>query len=99
FKPISKEKLTSYGKGLTVLESHQCPYSPNGIKAIRRMAEIADIPLKVLHLTNFEDAQKNGVYPYGPFCVLLNGKVISYYPGDVSEVRKALVELSKQATN
>jgi N-acetylglutamate synthase-like GNAT family acetyltransferase len=90
FYPVSQKRLDSYGKGLTVLVSPQCPYAPDSVAAIRRMAEKARIPLRVERVSSCEEAQKNGVHPYGTFCVILDGKVISYYPGKVKEVKQAL---------
>jgi hypothetical protein len=46
--------------------------------------------LRVERVSSCEEAQKNGVHPYGTFCVILDGKVISYYPGKVKEVKQAL---------
>lgn len=92
FNPIAKERLGKYGKGLTILESYQCPYASNAIKAIRRIAEKTNIPVRTVHLASCEEAQKNGVHPYGTFCVLLDGRMVSYYPGDIREVVKAVAE-------
>jgi len=92
FYPISKKKLANYGKGLTILESYQCPYAYKTVTSIKRMAEKAKIPVKVKHIASCEEAQKNSVHPYGTFCVILNGKSISYYPGDTRQVKIALKE-------
>lgn len=90
FYPVSSKKHKSYGKGLTILESHQCPYAAKTVTSIKRIAEKAKIPVKVEHTATCEEAQKNAVHPYGTFCVLLNGKAISYYPGDTKQVIQAL---------
>jgi len=92
FHPMSSKKLSGYGKGLTILESHQCPYTSETVMSIKRIAEKARIPLKIEHLGSCEEAQKNGVHPYGTFCVILDGKPIAYYPGDTKQVRRALEE-------
>jgi ribosomal protein S18 acetylase RimI-like enzyme len=90
FNVLSQERLKSYRKGLIIFESPQCPYSNNGAKALKEMASKVRIPLRVEHISSHMDAQKNGLHPYGTFCVVLNGKVVSYYPGDVKEVKKHL---------
>jgi hypothetical protein len=90
FNPTSQKKLGSYGRGLVVLESHQCPYSHKIIQNIQKIAEKAQIPVKVKHLSSCEEAQNNGAHPYGTFCVLFNGKAISYYPGDTRYIKQAL---------
>jgi len=90
FNPMSQRKLDSYRKGLAILESYQCPYSHKIIQNIKKIAEKAQVPVKVDHLSNCKEAQNKGVHPYGTFYVLLNGKVISYYPGDTRYIKQAL---------
>jgi GNAT superfamily N-acetyltransferase len=91
FKSISRERFERYGEGLVVVKSHQCPYAHDLTKIIEEMAEKAHIPVRIEHLSHCTDAQENG-HPYGTFFVVLDGKVISYYPGDLTEVKKALAE-------
>jgi ribosomal protein S18 acetylase RimI-like enzyme len=92
FYPVSEKRLASYGKGLTILESDQCPYAYKTVTSITRLAEKGKIPVRVEHVRTCEQAQKNGVHPYGTFCVILDGRPISYYPGDITQVRQALKE-------
>jgi N-acetylglutamate synthase-like GNAT family acetyltransferase len=92
FYPISQTKLAAYGKGLTILVSPQCPYAPRAVAAIKRIAERAKVPVKLKHIASCQEAQKNLVHPYGTFCVLLDGKAISYYPGDIGEIKRVLAE-------
>ncbi len=91
FTSISRATLNRYEEGLTVVESCQCPYGYNSIKIIEEMAEKAQIPIRIKHISRCKDAQENG-YPYDTFFVVLDGEVISYYPGDQKAVRKALTE-------
>ncbi|MBU7016461.1 MAG: GNAT family N-acetyltransferase [Theionarchaea archaeon] len=93
FKSISKERLKRYGEGLVVVKSHQCPYAHGLTKTVEEMAEKAHIPVRIKHLSYCKDAQESG-HPYGTFFVVLDGRVISYYPGDLTEVKKALTEKS-----
>jgi hypothetical protein len=90
FNTLSRKQLEIYRNGLTILESPQCPYSCGGITTLRELASKARVPFKVEHLASHKEAQKNGLHPYGTFCVVLNGEVVSHYPGDVKEVRKLL---------
>jgi len=87
FFPISKTKLDSYGKGITILKSHQCPYVYNLVNIIKEKAEKAHVQVRIKNISNCKEAQKNGVHPYGVFCVLLQGddKACSYYTGDIRE--------------
>jgi L-amino acid N-acyltransferase YncA len=95
FFPISEEKIKSYGKGLTILDSCQCPYSNALIILLKRMANEANIPVKIQHISSPKEAQENSVHPYGTFCILLNGKVVSYKPGNLRDVNRAIIESKK----
>ncbi|MGD8505553.1 MAG: GNAT family N-acetyltransferase [Candidatus Bathyarchaeota archaeon] len=97
FISISKGKLESHGSGLIILESHQCPYSSDLVNLYREMAKEAKIPVKIKYITSCNDARDDGVHPYGTFCVVLDGRAVSYKPGDPREVKQAL-ELSRQAS-
>lgn len=92
FYQISQTKLGAFGKGLTILVSAQCPYASRAVAAIRRIAEKAGVPVKVRQITNCQEAQKNFVHPYGTFCVFLDGKAVSYYPGDITGIKRILAE-------
>lgn len=92
FSSISEEKIKSHGKGLTILDSCQCPYSSGLITILKRMANEADIPVKIQQLSSPKEAQENGIHPYGTFCILLNGKVVSYKPGNLIDVKRAIME-------
>jgi L-amino acid N-acyltransferase YncA len=91
FYPISEKKKKSYGRGLTVFVSDQCPYIHNSMIGIQRLAEQAKIPLRIQHIENHDELKKHCVHPYGVFCVLLDGNVISYYPGgSLHEIKQAV---------
>ena len=92
FFPISQEKIESFGEGLTVLESHQCPYACGLVDLLRETAKEAKISMRIHHISSSKEARENSVHPYGTFCVLLNGKMISYKPGNPGDVRQAMTE-------
>ena len=95
FNSTSRKKLKSYGEGITVLESYQCPYSSSLVNLLIETAKEANIPMKIHRISDSREARENGVHPYGTFCVLLNGKPISYKPGNLESVRQALTNLKK----
>jgi hypothetical protein len=96
FFPISEEKSKSYGKGLTILDSCQCPYSNGLIILLKQMANETGIPIRTHHISSSKEAQENGIHPYGTFCLLLDGKVISYKPGNLKDVKQVIKESKKQ---
>jgi hypothetical protein len=79
FIPISKGRLEEYSSGITIFKSDQCPYTTDSMKDITEVANKRNIPLRVERIENCRGAQ-NCVHPYGTYCVLLNGKVVTYRP-------------------
>lgn len=79
--PLPKFNLLSKAKnakGITILYSHQCPYLPAAIRVVEKVAEQASIPVEARLLTDCESAQNNGFHPYGTYCVLFKGEVLTY---------------------
>lgn len=77
------EVLNDFGKyknGLTIIRSPQCPYTEKNVNAIIQTAE-AKFRLKT-NLIDLKDAASAQQTPcaFGTFCILFNGKVISYHP-------------------
>jgi len=79
FSSIPKERLKKYGSGITVLKSDQCPYTNAAVRVAVEFAKEANLPARIMHVESCKEAQ-NGVHPYGTYCVLLNGKVLTYRP-------------------
>ena len=83
--PFPKFNLTpsgrfrKYGRGITVFRSDQCPYTIDSVNAITETALQLGIPIRTERIESCKEAQ-HGVHPYGTFCVLLNGKVLTYRP-------------------
>ncbi len=66
--------------GLTIMRSTQCPYTEKNVKAIIETAEKKfKLKTKLIDLDNAELAQRNPS-PFGTFCIIYNGEIISYHP-------------------
>jgi len=79
FNVISKNKLENCGAGITVFKSDQCPYADGGVKEMIEAVKQVNLPIRIKDVKTCKEAQNN-VHPYGTFCVLLDGKVITYRP-------------------
>ena len=80
FKKGMENRLSSYGKGLTIIRADQCPYSVKNVKAIVETAEKEfDIKVNLANLKNCKEAQ-NTPRPFGTFCIIYNGKVLADHP-------------------
>ena len=94
YKTSSKKR---HPEGISVFFTDQCPYIHNTVQGLKQLAKNKKIPIHVKYLSSAKDIIENYVHPYGVFCVLLNGKVISYYPGgSVSETKQAINKLQKK---
>jgi len=80
FIKISKEKIADNKKDLVIIKSDQCPYEYNTINYIKKIAESSKITYKIKNLSNSKELKNNCFSPYGSFCVLYKGRIISYYP-------------------
>lgn len=80
FKSHLKQKLTKYKKGLTIIRSDQCPYTIKNVKEIIDTAKdkYGLIP-KLVELKDYKEAQKSPS-PFGTFCMIYNGAVITHHP-------------------
>ena len=80
FKGDWEERLSRYGKGLTIIRADQCPYTVKNVKEINETSEKAyNIKPNIIDLKNCEEAQ-NSPCAFGTFCIIYNGKVIAYHP-------------------
>lgn len=68
-----------YSTGLTVIRSPQCPYSVKNVDAILDTAKEMGLSVKLLDFTCHTDAQHSPC-AFGTFCIINDGKVISYHP-------------------
>jgi len=80
FKSDMKSYLNEYSKGLTILRSVQCPYTEKNVNAIIESAK-SKFNLKT-NLIDLEDAKavQNTPCAFGSFCLIYNGKILSYHP-------------------
>lgn len=79
FNYVPESRLEKYAGGLMVFKSEQCPYSSASIRHIGELAEEMGLPFRVEHIENCKQAQ-NTVHPYGTFCVMYNGKIVTHRP-------------------
>ena len=80
FKAGMEKKLSSYGKGLTIIRADQCPYSVKNVKAIVETAEKElGIKVNLVNLKNCKEAQGTP-RGFGTFCIIYDGEVIADNP-------------------
>jgi len=85
FKGDWENKLSQYGKGLTIIRADQCPYTVKNVREIREAVKKAyGIQANVINLKNCREAQRSPC-AFGTFCIIYDGKAIAYHP--VSKTR------------
>ena len=89
FIHASPEMMKSYESGITIFDSDQCPYTNDYVKMLIDVAEEKNIPVHVESLSSCLDARL-GISPYGTFCVLYNGKPLTYHYETRKNIEKLL---------
>jgi predicted GNAT family acetyltransferase len=80
FKTGVLNNFSKYKNGLTIIRSPQCPYTEKNVNAIIQTAE-AEFGLKT-NLIDLKDdvSAQHTPCAFGTFCIIFNGKVISFHP-------------------
>ena len=73
------QRAASYGKGLTVIRTDQCPYLDDAVNTALEAARIRQIPARVIELTSAREVRERAPSPYGVFTILLDGTVLSHF--------------------
>ena len=80
FKANMTDNLKKYSKGLTVIRSVQCPYTEKNVNAILESAKNKfNIKANLIDLKD-ANAVQNNPCPFGTFCIIYNGEIISHHP-------------------
>jgi hypothetical protein len=80
FKGDWENRLSQYGKGLTIFRADQCPYTVKNVNEICETAEKTfGIKPNIIEFQNHIDAQ-NSPCAFGVFCIVYDGKIIAEHP-------------------
>jgi len=93
FYPITAVNKQKYGNGVTLSYTHQCPYMPALIDDVEQFAKNNGLNFQSKLINSASEAQQNGIYPYGTYCILCNGELLSYKP---NMRKKTLEKLQSQ---
>lgn len=90
FHPLNLKRLSKFSEGFTVLNSNQCPYMAGLIKSLEALASELGEPVNIVEMDSFQDAQLNGLHPYGTFHIIQNGDYVTHLPGGMRDLKKSL---------
>ncbi len=80
FRRDMDKSLKEYSDGLTILRSVQCPYTEKNVKGIIESAQNKyKLKTTLIDLNDAHDVQ-NSPCPFGSFCLIYNGEILSYHP-------------------
>ncbi len=69
----------TYGEGLTIITSPQCPYVEKAVREISEAAKELGIPMKIEELRSCKEARISPS-PFGTFGMMYNGELIADHP-------------------
>jgi ribosomal protein S18 acetylase RimI-like enzyme len=87
------ERQRSYGSGLTVVHSGQCPYIPDAIRLALEAAGRRGIPARTVELASGREVQERSPSAYGVFGLVYDGKLLSYHYIQDKEFDKFLEQI------
>ncbi len=80
FKPALEIRPKTYGPGLKILRSPQCPYTEKNVNAILETAKRKfGLEAELIELKD-SLATQDSPCAFGSFCILYNGEIISHHP-------------------
>jgi len=88
-------RARSYGSGLTVIRTPQCPYIENGTNDLLAFAQERGIPARAVELSSARDVQERSPSAYGVFGVVLDGNLLAYHYLLRKDFEKLMLEREK----
>ena len=95
FKSDVLNDLDQYQNGLTIMRSAQCPYTEKNVNAILESAKTKfNLKVNLIDLNDSTTAQKTPC-PFGTFCMIYNGNIISHHPISNTRFENIMTKLSR----
>lgn len=89
FNSVPSGRLEKCGDGFAVFKSDQCPYSTASLRHIEELAKEMAVHFRVERIESNKQAQSI-VNPYGTFCVLYDGRIVTHRPIGKKDLREYL---------
>jgi GNAT superfamily N-acetyltransferase len=74
-----EDKARTFGKGLTVIRSDQCPYMVDATETAIATADKSGVESRVVEMKNRDDVLRLSPSAYGTFGLVLDGHLLSYH--------------------
>ena len=82
------ERQASYGPGMTVVYTDQCPYIPDAVRHAREVFEERGIETRAVKLESSEEVRTRSPSAYGIFGIVFNGSLFAYHYLGKKEIRR-----------
>jgi hypothetical protein len=73
------DRAASFGEGLTVVRTDQCPYLDDAVTAALDAGRERGLKVREVELSSAREIRERAPSPYGVFCIVLDGQVLSHY--------------------
>ena len=73
------DRAASFGKGLTVVRTDQCPYLDDAVNTALGAARERGLQAESVELTTAREIRERAPSPYGVFSIVLDGVMLSHY--------------------
>ena len=90
FYPLMKEKKKEIEKGITIIYSDQCPYVVDLVDELEEENKNNKSNFNAIKLNDCKEAQQNGIYSFGTYCIICNGKISLYKHATKKEIQAIL---------
>ena len=84
-----ERRAASFGEGLTVVRTGQCPYLDDAVNTALEAGREHGLKARAVELTSAQEVRDRAPSPYGVFSIVVDGEVLSHY----YQPRKKLDEL------
>jgi hypothetical protein len=88
FHPIDEKKRNQYSKGVNIIYTDQCPYITDLVEELKEVDK--EGRFKAIKIDTCQEAQQNGIYPYGTYCIICDGNISLYKHTTKKEIRGIL---------
>ncbi len=73
------DRAASFGEGLTVVRTDQCPYLDDAVTAALDAGRERGLKVREVELSSAQEIRETAPSPYGVFCIVLDGQVLSHH--------------------
>jgi ribosomal protein S18 acetylase RimI-like enzyme len=72
-------RAASFGEGLTVVRTDQCPYLDDAVNTTLEAGRERGLKIRAVELSSAREVRERAPSPYGVFSIVVDGEVLSHY--------------------